>query len=242
MQGDLEAAVHWLEMVDLTTDPRVMFFWLEVPHITQCRVLLAQGTEASLQQAGEKLAVYEKNNTTQNNTRQLIDVLLLQSLVYQKQSQSDKALATLARAITLAEPGGIIRPFLDLGPEMAKLLARLNQRGVTPAYIGRILAAFPDEMNDTGAMQVADGPDLSAAASSQAQGLSPSLVEPLTPREHDVLALLAQGLTNKEIAQKLVISHGTVRQHAYNLFRKLQVNTRQQAVLKAANLGILFPE
>ena len=80
----------------------------------------------------------------QNNTRQLIDILLLQSLVYQKQSQSDKALATLAGAITLAEPGGFIRPFLDLGPEMAGLLVRLSQRGVAPAYIARILAAFPD--------------------------------------------------------------------------------------------------
>jgi LuxR family maltose regulon positive regulatory protein len=241
-QGDLEAAARWLEMVDLTTDPHVMFFWLEVPHITRCRILLAQGTEASLKQAGEKLAVYEKNNTIQNNTRQLIDILLLQSIVCHKQSRADRALAALAGAIRLAEPGGIIRPFLDLGPEMAKLLARLNQRGVTPAYVGQILAAFPDEMKDTGAMQVADGPDSSTAVSTQAQALSSSLVEPLTPREVEVLALLARGLTNKEIAQRLVISHGTVRQHAYNLYQKLQVNTRQQAVLKAADLGIRFPD
>lgn len=57
-----------------------------------------------------------------------------------------------------------------------------------------------------------------------------------------MLALMTQGLTNKEIAQQLSISHGTVRQHAYNLFQKLQVNTRQQAVLKAADLGIQLPE
>ena len=148
MQGDLASAVRWLEMADLATDPGVMFFWLEVPHITQCRILIAQGSEASLQEAGEKLAVYRKTNETQNNTRQLIDILLLQSLIYQKQSQSDKALAALTRAITLAEPGGFIRPFLDLGPEMAGLLVRLSQRGVAPEYIARILAAFPDEMKD----------------------------------------------------------------------------------------------
>jgi LuxR family maltose regulon positive regulatory protein len=148
MQGDLESAVHWLELADLTPDPRVMFFWLEVPHITQCRILLAQGTEASLKQAGEKLAVYEKYNTTQNNTRQLIDILLLRSFVYHKQSRADEALAALAGAIRLAEPVGIIRPFLDLGPEMAKLLARLNQSGATPVDIGRILSAFPDKMTD----------------------------------------------------------------------------------------------
>ena len=127
-QGDLEAATHWLEMVDLTTDPRVMFFWLEVPHITQCRILLAQGTEASLQQAGEKLAEYEKNNTIQNNTHQLIDILLLQSLVYHKQSRRDEALAALTGAIRLAKPGGIIRPFLDLGPEMARTANPLKSK------------------------------------------------------------------------------------------------------------------
>ena len=78
--------------------------------------------------------------------------------------------------------------------------------------------------------------------SSPAGDATRGLVEPLTPRELDVLALLAQGLTNKEIAQRLVITHGTVRQHAYNLYQKLQVNSRQQAVTKAADLGIRFPE
>ncbi len=247
MQGDLESALHWLEMADLATadqpsDPGVMFFWLEVPHVTQCRILVAQGSAASLQEAGEKLAEYGKIAKGQNNTRQLIDILLLQSLVYQKQSQSDEALATLERAITLAEPGGFIRPFLDLGSEMAELLDRLSQRGVAPAYSARILAAFPDEMKDESPLQVADGADLSIAASTLEQAPSSSLVEPLTARELDVLALMAQGLTNKEIAQRLVISHGTVRQHAYNLYRKLQVNTRQQAVIKAVDLGIRFPE
>ena len=242
MQGDLKSAVRWLETADLATDPGVMFFWLGVPHITECRILAAQGSEASLQQAGEKLAEYEKNNTIQNNTHQLIDILLLQSLVYHKQSRGDEALAALTGAIRLAKPGGIIRPFLDLGPEMAKLLARLSQRGVAPVYIARIVAAFTDEMKDESPLQVAAGADLSMAASSLAQGPSPSLVEPLTPRELDVLALLAQGLTNREIAQKLVISHGTVRQHAYNLYQKLQVSNRQQAVMKAAELEILFPE
>jgi LuxR family maltose regulon positive regulatory protein len=248
MQEDLTSAVRWMKMADLATDSGIMFFWLEVPRITQCRILLAQGSEASLQEAGEKLAVYGKTNKAENNTRQLIDILLLQSLNYQKQSQSDKALAALERAITLAEPGGFIRPFLDLGPETAGLLARVSQGGVALEYIARILAAFPDEMKDERPLQVADGSVSSRAASTLAQGppapsrVSSSLVEPLTPRELDVLALLAQGLTNKEIAQRLVISHGTVRQHAYNLYQKLQVNNRQQAVTKAADLGIRFPE
>ncbi|MGB3712818.1 MAG: LuxR C-terminal-related transcriptional regulator [Candidatus Promineifilaceae bacterium] len=245
MQGDLESAVRWLEKAELATDSGVMFFWLEVPHITQCRILIAQGSKTSLHEAGEKLAVYGKTNKARNNTRQLIDILLLQSLIYQKQSQSDKALAALARAITLAEPGGFIRPFLDLGPEMADLLVRLSQRGVALAYITRILAAF--RVSDDGRQTTDENGSvidrrMSAPASSVVDGRSSELVEPLTPRELDVLALLAQGLTNKEIAQRLVISHGTVRQHAYNLYQKLQVNSRQQAAKKASDLGILFPE
>ena len=242
MQGDLETATHWMDMTHPETEPGVMFFWLEDPHITQCRILIAKGSEAGLQEAGEKLAAFGKTNKAQNNTHQLIDILLLQSLIYQKQSQSDKALATLKRAISLAEPGSIIRPFLDLGLEMAELLVRLGQRGDALAYVGQILAAFPVEVKDETVLQVADGADSSTATSNIAQDPSPSLVEPLTPRELDVLALLAQGLTNKEIAQRLVISHGTVRQHAYNLYQKLQVKSRQQAVMKAADLGIRFPE
>jgi LuxR family maltose regulon positive regulatory protein len=229
MQGDLESAVRWLEMADLAMDSATMFYWIEVPRITQCRILIAQGSKASLQKAAEKLAEYVKTNKAQNNTRQLIELLLLQSLVYHKQSQRDKALATLADAIALAEPGGFIRPFLDLGPEMAGLLVRLSQRGVAPAYIARILAAFPQQRIDEKRLALADAAE-------------PSTVEALTPRELDVLALLARGLTNKEIAQQLVISHGTVRQHVYNLFQKLQVNNRLQAVTKATDLGIQFPE
>ncbi len=243
LQGDLASAVRWLEMADLATDSGIMFFWIEVPRITQCRMLIAQGSEASLQEAGEKLAVYGKTNKAENNTRQLIDILLLQSLNYQKQSQSDQALVALAQAITLAEPGGFIRPFLDLGPEMAGLLVRLSQRGVALEYIARILAAFQDETKDEEpALSTPKGRTTKALDPSLVLGPSSLLVEPLTPRELDVLTLLAQGLTNKEIAQRLVISPGTVRQHAYNLYQKLQVHSRQQAVARASDLGILSPE
>jgi LuxR family maltose regulon positive regulatory protein len=100
----------------------------------------------------------------------------------------------------------------------------------------------PDEIKDGRPLQSADGADSSKAARILAQGPSSSLVEPLTARELDVLALLAQGLTNKEIAQRLVISPGTVKQHAYNLYQKLQVGNRQQAVKRASDLEIRFPE
>jgi RNA polymerase sigma factor (sigma-70 family) len=112
---------------------------------------------------------------------------------------------------------------------MAGLLVRLRQKGVAQKYIARILAAFPDDTKGEKHLRVVYDADS-------------SLVEQLTPRELDVLALLAQGLTNKEIAQQLVITPGTVRQHTNNLYKKLKVNNRLQAVAKASDLEIRFPE
>jgi LuxR family transcriptional regulator, maltose regulon positive regulatory protein len=100
---------------------------------------------------------------------------------------------------------------------------------VAQAYIARILAAFPDYTKVENHLQ-------------KASRVDSSLVEPLTPRELEVLALMAQGLTNKKIAHQLVISPGTVKQHAYNLFQKFQVSNRQQAVKRAYDLNIRFPE
>ena len=241
MQGDLASAVRYLKSADLATDSSTMFFWIEVPRITQCRMLVAQGSEASLQEAGEKLAAYGKITKPENNTRQLIDILLLQSLNYQKQSQRDQALAVLARAIALAEPGGFIRPFLDLGPRMVELLDHLLSQGVAPAYIAQILAAF--QTKDEGQRTKTQDPSsvvrpLSPLAA-HATGVS---VEPLTNRELEVLELLARRLTNKEIAAELVVSPATIRTHSYNIYQKLHVHGRRQAVSKARELGILSQE
>jgi LuxR family maltose regulon positive regulatory protein len=225
LQGDLVSAVRWLQTTDLPTDAGVMFYWLEVPLVTKCRVLIAEGSAASLQEAEGTLHTYEQVKAARHNTRQLIDILLLQAVTYQKQERTDRALATLERAVTLALPGGWIRPFVELGPTMAGLLDELRQRGVAPESITEILAAFPDWAQD-------------AASSFAARPWSP-LVEPLTNRELEILELMAQRLTNKEIAARLVISVGTVKQHAYNINQKLNVRGRRQAVAKAISLGIL---
>jgi LuxR family maltose regulon positive regulatory protein len=134
----------------------------------------------------------------------------------------------LKQAITLAEPGGFIRLFVDLGPSMARLLEQLRHQGVAPAYIARILAAF--ETRDD--PQAAEGGPASGAQHEP-------LVDPLTPRELEVLALLARHLTNRQIAEELVISSGTVKTHTLRIYRKLGVRGRQQAVARAQELDIL---
>jgi LuxR family maltose regulon positive regulatory protein len=236
LQGDVASAVRWLQTADLTTDADVMFYWLEISGITHCRVLIAQGSKAGLQQAEELLQAYRQQNENQRNTRQLIDILPLQALVYHKQELFDEALATLEQAVILAQPGGFIRPFVEPGPELADLLNRLHSQGVAQDYIAQILAAFPIDLRLGEEKIVNRKPVLSEAEVSETQ----NLIEPLTNRELDVLSLLAQGLSNKEIAVQLVITPGTVAQHTHNIYQKLMVRNRRQAVIKATELGI-FP-
>jgi LuxR family maltose regulon positive regulatory protein len=226
-QEDTASAARWLQTADLIPDASTMFYWIEVPQITQCRVLIAQGTKASLQQAEALLQAYRQQNENQHNTRQLIDILPLQALVYHKQELVDEALATLEYAITLAQPGHFIRPFVEPGPGLARLLYQLRSQDIAPDYISQILAAFPSDFRW--------GKKKDVNRTSQTQ----DLIEPLTNRELDVLSQLAKGLSDREIADHLVLSPGTIAQHNHKIYQKLMVRNRQQAVIKATELGIL---
>jgi len=161
------------------------------------------------------------------------------------------ALERLTAALNLAEPGGCIRLFVDLGPQMADLLKQLIDQNVAVGYIGRILDAFKEDAHK--AVLDASDPDgpsshnrFSSSSSNSAFRIpnsdlhtSQPLVEPLTNRELDVLAMLAHRLSNKEIAAKLFISPETVKKHLNNIYGKLSVSNRRQAVEKAETLGIL---
>ena len=224
LRGDLISAMSWLQTADLTTDAGIMFYWLEVPRVTQCRVLIAQGSSASLQEAVEKLRIYQQANESEHNSRQLIDILLLQCLAYQKMARADESQDALERAITLAEPGGWIRPFVEPGPELVQMLTKLvNQQGATK-YIHKILEAFETEEDS----------DVSISVPPSSQ-----LIEPLTNREFEILALLGERLSNKEIAAELYISVGTVQQHLNHIYSKLDVKGRRQAIAKATELDLL---
>ena len=236
LRGDTAAAVQWLRTADLTTDAGIMFSWLEVPRLTECRVLIAEGSEASLQQAVDKLEQYDQQNEAVHNTCQRITILPLLALATHKQGRTDDALAILGRAVALAVTGGFIRPFADLGSEMAALLQELVTRGIadgsmgaaTVRYLNQIFAAFPEP--------VPGHPD---AALARAPGTAVGLIEPLTGREMEVLALLAQRLSNQELARELVITVGTVKQHTNSIYGKLGVGDRRMAVARARSLGLL---
>jgi LuxR family maltose regulon positive regulatory protein len=168
-----------------------------------------------------------------HNTYCLINVLALQAMLNNALGDEPAALATLERAIIMAEAGGFIRIFLDLGPKMAVLLQQLAERDVASKYIGSLLAASQE--SESGLLTDSSGHQPVDIAASN----DPTLLESLSNRELDVLSLLSQRLSNKEVSGKLFISPETVKRHTINLYKKLDVHTRREAVDKAVSLGIL---
>ena len=185
------------------------------------QVWLAEETPDSLRKAEVELARVFDFVSQHHNLPVQVKVLALQSLLYHAQNNPRISEEVLAQAIRLAQFGSFIRPFVDLGPKMAALLKHLYMQGHSSAFLQQILDAFP------------------AARPTPNVALPPVLIESLTERETEVLGLLAQRLSNKEIAQIMVISPETVKRHTVNIYQKLQVKSRRQAVAKAYSLGLL---
>lgn len=149
-----------------------------------------------------------------------ITALALQALAQWRSGDRSAGLTSLEHALWLAEPEGYVRRFADLGLPMARLLQEAHTRGIMREYVEVVLAAF-------GAL-----PDERAAGRG-------ALLDPLTSREVEILALLAAGSTNQEIAQQLVISPETVKKHTANIYTKLGVHRRTEAAARARELNLL---
>ena len=202
--------------------PFATFF---VPAIIRAQVLLDQGTPASLRQASELLERLHGAVASQHNRRFAVEVLALQAWLDDLRGDEPAALAALQQAVALAQPGGIVRAFADLGPHVAGLLRRLARRDRPSDFIAKILPAC-----------AAASPPSPSPTRPAPQA---TLIEPLTWREQEVLGLLAQRLSAKEIAQRLVISEATAKRHCSNIYQKLAVSGRREAVAAAQALGIL---
>ena len=159
----------------------------------------------------------------------MIEILVVQALAHQAHGDIPAALIPLERALTLAEPEGYVRMFVDEGPPMAHLLREAAARGIMPAYTGKLLAACDAQEQETAQANL----PLPTVLVSQ------PLVEPLSERELDVLRLLRTELSGPEIARELVVALSTVRTHTKTIYSKLDVNSRRAAVKRAAELGLI---
>jgi LuxR family maltose regulon positive regulatory protein len=238
MQGQIAAASQQAARFD-PVPPLSPMYGLFSAHLTLVKVWLAQDTPASRERATELLGRVEEFCKFSHTTRFLIEALALQALLLDTEGDEPAALAALERAVALAEPGGFLRLFVDLGRPLDRLLDRLRGQGVAPGYITRILAAFETKGETSASAGGRTMPEPSSDPPSAAHGASSPLVEPLTPREMEVLELLGRHLTNKEIAAELVISPDTVKSHTLSIYSKLDVRRRQLAVARARTLDIL---
>jgi LuxR family maltose regulon positive regulatory protein len=166
-------------------------------------------------------------------------VVALQALAYSALSESGRALASIERALNLAAPEGYVRLFVDEGAPMAALLAQSAERGAQDdpirLYAERLLSAFPEVQSDQSpSAQNNDAPALRSTLER-----SNALVEPLSERELEILRLIALGHSNQVIADGLLVAVSTVKKHINNLYGKLDVRSRTQALVRARELNLL---
>jgi LuxR family maltose regulon positive regulatory protein len=223
MGGNLAAAVRWTETSGLSALDDLAYP-REREYLTFARVRIGQGR---LDPAGPFLAdalrLLERLREDAEAKVRLgsaLEILILQALAFSAQGKGTEALTVLQRALTLAEPEGYIRLFVDEGEPMVALLRHAYTRGIAPDYVATLLSAFGE-------------PALTAPSP---PGL---LLEPFTERELDVLQLLVAGLSNAEMARELIITVGTVKSHVNHIYGKLGVNSRSQAIARAHTLHLL---
>ena len=242
-QGRLVEADRWAQHHNPL--PMVFVARFYIPQLTQIKVLLAQNTAKTRDRAANLLAQIQNFSKSIHHNRILVELTALQAMLLDQQGAEPAALGKLTEALTLAQTGGFIRTFLDLGAPMADLLKRLQKQNIAVDYIDVILTAFMNDEHRT-VLDTADGdgsyphhPISKAPLTPPPSSSHQPLVEPLTNREFDVMELLAQRFQNKEIAEKLFISTGTVKSHLRNIYEKLNVGNRRDAVVEAKKIRIL---
>jgi LuxR family maltose regulon positive regulatory protein len=220
LQGRLADAVRWASDAGLTSDDELVYV-REFEHITLARVLLARPIQdrPALETVARFLERLLRSADDGSRIGSVIEVLMLQAKERQIRGDVPGALVPLARALTLAEPEGYMRTFLQEGPAMETLLAAAARQQIVPDYVRRLRTAF-----GTGEEKAPD---------------TQVLVEPLSERELDVLRLLRSDLDGRGIANELVVSLNTVRTHTKNIYAKLGVNTRRAAVRRGEELNLL---
>lgn len=229
LQGDIEEAC---ELEDRFAEPlpSTRLLWFDEPSLTQIRILIANGEKNNLQKALKNLDILEETTTATHNLLHQIHILVLRALTMEAQGNLDHALSTLTQAIELASSGNFIRLFVDEGTRMQDLLIRLSKQLPDSGYIARILNAFfQDEVYKNTSQSIVQMNEQNFKNREAS----------LTAREREILILISKNQSNKEIGETLNITESTVKRHIFNIFVKMNVNRRKEAIKKAIELGIL---
>jgi LuxR family maltose regulon positive regulatory protein len=236
-QGRVDEALRWYAR-EANGLPHNLIPLLYVPGLAPVRVLLAAGTPSSCAEALARLAPLATTAARIHNVYVQIETSALAAALHAATGDQVQALNDLGHALALAEPGGIVRVFVDLAANLAPLFAELARDGAST-----IFAVHVRNLVDYECTRDSNVPSAHSLANLPAGKTAPPAVpdpdQLLTFREVDVLLLLEQRLTNKEIGERLGITTDTVKQHTVNLFRKLQVENRRQAILAGRARGYL---
>ena len=219
VQNRLRSAVDWADKMlrsgALEGRPES-----ETTQLAVARVLIVKGDATSIERVLMRLERLLQVAVKEGRTGVQIESLAIQALAHWRRGERTSAMTALERGLRLAEPEGYMHLFTDLGLPMARLLQEARSRAVMPGYVEQLLAVF--------------GADLPVPPSTKQ-----ALPEPLTPREQEILELIAAGLTNREIAEQLVVSPETVKKHARAIYGKLGVRSRTEAAARARELDLL---
>lgn len=196
--------------------------------LLQARVSLLRGDAESAKKA---LAATRTERNAKAWAEERLHVMTLEVVAHDMRGERTQAMRRLREALALAEPGGSMRRFVDEGDRLARLLPEAVSQGVSPRYAEKLLAAVAAEQRSADAGAETD-------AGRPASSVQP-LVEPLSPREIHILRLIAEGLSNEEIGRRLFLALSTVKGHNRNIYGKLQVRRRTEAVARARELGLL---
>jgi len=232
VQGNLRAAEEWLYTTEHSGLDLSMLWWLEVPAMTRCRVLIASGSPEGIREALELLKEYQEYSESMHNKMRTIETVLLQTQAYLRIESEGEAVKNLTYALELTSPGEWIRPFVEIGDDIAELLPSLKNKVEKPGFIDSILSELKKRKSTPSVIKTEPEPV-------EVLQISEEMIESISIRERQILKLIADGFRNKEIANKFCISPETVKKHVHNLFRKLNVGSRIRAVEKARDINLI---
>ena len=226
LTGNNSNAFQWAETFTMPPMFAGIFFWMEVPWITKAKILIAKGNADSLEIVLALLQELLELVVSSNLDYHKVEILMLLAITYEKLKHTDEALKYIEQAVSLADKQVCVRPFIEAEKSLQPLLIKLSEQGTANEFISKLISIRNDIKNETYSVVI---PYLGQSS------VDPSIT--LTEREQETLVLLAEGLRNKEIANKLFVSESTIKRHVYNMCQKLNTKSRVELINKAKAMG-----